>query len=115
MATTPRSRSLAVVASWPVSAAKRAACPESARPRRPRCSMHGEDTFVPSTCRTRTTKGTAVATAAPELADRLEIQGVLARYAWALDAREYNRLDDVFTPDAFLDYTTAGGLKGGFP
>jgi 3-phenylpropionate/cinnamic acid dioxygenase small subunit len=49
-----------------------------------------------------------------ELVDRLEIESVLRRYAWALDAREYDRLDDVFTPDAFLDYTTAGGIKGGF-
>ncbi|MEX2253988.1 MAG: nuclear transport factor 2 family protein [Acidimicrobiia bacterium] len=56
-----------------------------------------------------------MAIAAPELADRLEIQSVLSRYAWALDAREYDRLDDVFTPDAFLDYTTAGGIKGPFP
>jgi hypothetical protein len=50
-----------------------------------------------------------------ELADRLAIESVLSRYAWALDAREYDRLDDVFTPDAFLDYTTAGGIKGDFP
>ena len=50
-----------------------------------------------------------------QLADRLEIESVLARYAWALDAREFDLLDDVFTPDAFLDYTTAGGIKGNFP
>jgi hypothetical protein len=49
------------------------------------------------------------------LSDRLEIEGVLTRYAWALDAREFDRLDDVFTPDAFVDYTSAGGVKGPFP
>jgi 3-phenylpropionate/cinnamic acid dioxygenase small subunit len=53
--------------------------------------------------------------AAQDLADRMEMQAVLTRYAWALDAREFDRLDDVFTPDAFLDYTTAGGIKGPFP
>ena len=50
-----------------------------------------------------------------ELVDRIEIESVLRQYAWALDAREYDRLDDVFTPDAFLDYTTAGGIKGSYP
>jgi 3-phenylpropionate/cinnamic acid dioxygenase small subunit len=52
---------------------------------------------------------------AEQLADRLEIESVLARYAWSLDAGEFDGLDDVFTPDAFVDYTTAGGIKGPFP
>lgn len=50
-----------------------------------------------------------------ELADRLEVESVLKRYAWAIDTHEFDRLDDVFTPDAFLDYTTAGGIKGDYP
>ena len=50
-----------------------------------------------------------------EIADRLAIEAVLTRYAWALDAREFDRLDEVFTPDAELDYTTAGGIKGSYP
>jgi hypothetical protein len=49
-----------------------------------------------------------------EIADRLEIESLLSRYAWALDAREFDRLDDVFTPDAELDYTTSGGIKGSY-
>jgi len=49
------------------------------------------------------------------LTDRLEIESLLSRYAWALDTREFDRLDDVFMPDAFLDYTTAGGIKGPYP
>jgi 3-phenylpropionate/cinnamic acid dioxygenase small subunit len=53
--------------------------------------------------------------AAQDLADLIEIQGMLTRYAWALDAKEFDRLDAVFTPDAFLDYTTAGGIKGPYP
>lgn len=49
-----------------------------------------------------------------DVLDRLEIESVLRRYAWALDAREFDRLDDVFTHDASLDYTTAGGIKGSY-
>jgi 3-phenylpropionate/cinnamic acid dioxygenase small subunit len=52
---------------------------------------------------------------AQALVDRLEIEQVLRAYAWALDAKEFDGLDDVFTPDAFLDYTTAGGIKGDYP
>jgi len=50
-----------------------------------------------------------------EIADRLSIEAVLSRYAWALDAKEFGKLDQVFTPDAELDYTTAGGIKGSYP
>jgi 3-phenylpropionate/cinnamic acid dioxygenase small subunit len=49
------------------------------------------------------------------IADRLEIEEVLTRYAWALDTKEFDGLDDVFTPDAFVDYTSAGGVKGSYP
>lgn len=49
------------------------------------------------------------------VADRLEIDAVLTRYAWALDTRQFDGLDDVFTPDAFVDYTSAGGIKGSYP
>lgn len=50
-----------------------------------------------------------------QLADRLEIESVLSAYAWAIDSKNFDGLDDVFTPDAFLDYTTAGGIKGDYP
>jgi len=49
------------------------------------------------------------------LADRLEIEEVLTRYAWALDSKEFDRLDDVFTADAHIDYTSSGGVAGAFP
>jgi len=49
------------------------------------------------------------------LADRLEIQDVLSRYAWALDTKEFDGLDDVFTPDARVDYTSSGGEAGAYP
>jgi hypothetical protein len=47
-----------------------------------------------------------------EVADRLAIHDVMARYVHALDAREYDRLDDVFTPDARCDFSSAGGITG---
>ncbi|MBM3670832.1 MAG: nuclear transport factor 2 family protein [Actinobacteria bacterium] len=49
------------------------------------------------------------------LSDRLEIEAVLTRYAWAIDSKTFDGLDDVFAPDAFVDYTSAGGIKGDYP
>ncbi|HSO95326.1 MAG TPA: nuclear transport factor 2 family protein [Acidimicrobiia bacterium] len=48
------------------------------------------------------------------LADRLEIEDVLTRYAWALDSKQFDELDGVFTPDAQLDYTSSGGEAGAY-
>ena len=50
-----------------------------------------------------------------ELADRLAIDDLLTRYAVALDTKQWDLLDSVFTPDAAIDYTSAGGIKGSFP
>ena len=47
-----------------------------------------------------------------EISDRLEIQDLFARYSIAIDEREYDALYNVFTPDAIIDYTEAGGAKG---
>ncbi|GAA0410145.1 hypothetical protein Acor_35630 [Acrocarpospora corrugata] len=41
-----------------------------------------------------------------------EIAQVLARYTYAIDTGDWDRLDEVFTEDAVLDYTSAGGIKG---
>lgn len=49
------------------------------------------------------------------ISDRIEIEDVLTRYAWSIDSQEFDGLDDVFTPDAFVDYTSAGGIKGQYP
>jgi 3-phenylpropionate/cinnamic acid dioxygenase small subunit len=49
------------------------------------------------------------------LADRLDIEDVLTRYAWALDSKHFDELDDVFTPDAHVDYTSSGGEAGAYP
>ena len=44
--------------------------------------------------------------------DILSIQEVLTNYCHAIDFREFDKLDDVFTPDAHIDYTQVGGAKG---
>lgn len=47
-----------------------------------------------------------------EISDRLEIQDLFARYSFAIDERDWDALDQVFTPDARIDYTETGGAKG---
>ena len=47
-----------------------------------------------------------------ELADRLEIQDLQVAYSHAIDFRRWDELDDVFTDDAFIDYTVFGGPSG---
>jgi hypothetical protein len=50
-----------------------------------------------------------------EISDRLEIQQLAVDYANAIDAREFDRLDAVFAPDAYLDYRVFGGIDGRYP
>jgi 3-phenylpropionate/cinnamic acid dioxygenase small subunit len=50
-----------------------------------------------------------------ELADRLEIDDLLTRYATAVDNKDWDLFRTCFTPDAFIDYTAAGGIKGKLP
>ena len=47
-----------------------------------------------------------------EISDRLEIQDLLARYSNAIDTMEFDRLDELFTSDADIDYTSMGGIRG---
>jgi 3-phenylpropionate/cinnamic acid dioxygenase small subunit len=47
-----------------------------------------------------------------ELGDRLEINDLLVRYAWAIDTKDWDALDAVFTADAHIDYTATGGIAG---
>jgi hypothetical protein len=49
-----------------------------------------------------------------ELQDRFEIDELLTRYAQAIDDRAFDLLDSVFTPDAHVDYTSAGGIAGDY-
>ena len=48
-----------------------------------------------------------------EIADRIEIDDVLTRYATAVDTRDWNLYQTVFTADALIDYTSSGGIRGG--
>jgi len=50
-----------------------------------------------------------------EISDRLEIQDLLVRYSDAIDRRDFDLLDQVFTPDASVDYTAFGGAAGVYP
>jgi hypothetical protein len=47
-----------------------------------------------------------------EISDRLEIQDLMVRYSYAIDSRNWDALDDVFTPDAHIDYSVFGGSVG---
>jgi SnoaL-like domain len=50
-----------------------------------------------------------------EISDRLEIQQLLVAYSTAIDTRQFDDLDLVFTPDAYIDYRALGGIDGNFP
>ena len=47
-----------------------------------------------------------------DAADRLEIDDLLTRYATAVDTKDWDLFAACFTPDAYIDYTSAGGIKG---
>ena len=49
------------------------------------------------------------------IADRLAIEDQLTRYCRAIDTGAWDLLDAVFTPDAVIDYTSSGGIRGSFP
>ena len=46
------------------------------------------------------------------LADRVEIGDLLTRYATAVDRKDWELYRAVFTADAWIDYSSAGGLAG---
>ena len=50
-----------------------------------------------------------------EMSDRFEIQDLLNAYCNAIDRRNWDALDNIFTHDAVIDYTEAGGAKGDLP
>jgi hypothetical protein len=50
-----------------------------------------------------------------EISDRLEIQDLMNTYATAIDTKNFDDLDKVFTPDAYIDYRAMGGIDGRFP
>ena len=50
-----------------------------------------------------------------EISDRIEINDLLVRYTVAIDEKDWELLDTVYTPDAKVDYTSSGGIKGEYP
>ena len=47
-----------------------------------------------------------------EMSDRMEIQDLMVEYCYAIDNRDWDGLDAVFTPDAVIDYSEMVGVKG---
>lgn len=47
-----------------------------------------------------------------EVSDLLEIETILTRYCTAIDTKQYDMLDLLFTTEATLDYTSAQGIRG---
>jgi hypothetical protein len=47
-----------------------------------------------------------------EISDRLEIQNLLAKYARAVDTRDWALWRSLFTDDATVDYSSAGAIAG---
>ncbi len=47
-----------------------------------------------------------------EISDRMEIEDLMVRYSHAVDTRQWDLLDEVFTSDAHIDYTAMGGPAG---
>lgn len=50
-----------------------------------------------------------------QLSDRMEIEDLITEYADAIDTLALDRLDQVFMPDAHIDYTAMGGIAGTYP
>lgn len=50
-----------------------------------------------------------------QLIDRQQIDDLLIRYATAVDTKDWELYETCFTEDAFIDYESAGGIKGKLP
>lgn len=46
------------------------------------------------------------------LLDRLAIEDQVKKYASLIDRKRFDDLEEVFTPDAWIDYTASGGQAG---
>ncbi len=46
------------------------------------------------------------------MADRFEIEDMLVEYCHIIDAKQFDRLDEIFADDAWIDYTAMGGVAG---
>lgn len=50
-----------------------------------------------------------------DMTDRFAIEDLLQRYTTAVDNRDWELLDTVFTANASLDYLATGGIRGAYP
>ena len=50
-----------------------------------------------------------------QLVDRIALQDLVIAYANAIDRRDFDALDEVFTADAYIDYRAMGGIEGPYP
>lgn len=50
-----------------------------------------------------------------EISDRLEIQQLMVDYSTAIDGKDFDALDQIFTADAYIDYRPMGGIDGRYP
>ncbi|HUR42059.1 MAG TPA: nuclear transport factor 2 family protein [Verrucomicrobiae bacterium] len=48
-------------------------------------------------------------------ADPLALTRLVTEYAYAIDERNFDALDRVFTADAYIDYRAMGGIDGPYP
>lgn len=46
------------------------------------------------------------------VSDRIEIDDLITSYTRAVDTLDWPRYSAIFTPDATIDYTASGGIKG---
>lgn len=53
--------------------------------------------------------------AEPSLNDQQALTRLATEYAYAIDERAWDRLDRVFTADAYIDYRAMGGIDGRYP
>ncbi len=49
------------------------------------------------------------------LSNRLDIEDLMVDYCAAIDRKQFDELDEIFTEDAWIDYTCFGGPKGNYP
>ena len=69
-----------------------------------------DDTTGPDTTAPGATDGQVLTP--DRVADHLAIQDLATAYAYAVDDRDWVRWEALFTPDAHVDYTAAGGIAG---
>src|SRR2546423_8344043 len=67
----------------------------------------------PATAQNQQTNNKKTPMTPQEISDRMEIEALLVRYCYAVDDRDWITYRDVFTPDAVIDDSAAGGFRGG--